>query len=94
MRPFVRALSIAVVVGLIVLVSVDLITRDGFPFLYNYWVPGCAAPGFACRATNPLLLGIDYLFWLILAFGLVVGVSKGLQGLARLGRFERGHSLI
>ena len=69
---------ISIFVGLALLTITSLITNgpnSGFPVSYNYWAPGCAAPGFARIAINPVLLKLDHVFWVGIALVFVVGLD-------------------
>ncbi len=77
--PFVQNLAIALGVAPILLgVSVQAVSNPyeasrGFPFSVTYVIPGCFGPGspLGCLAYDPLGVGLDYLFWAGLSFGIL-----------------------
>ncbi len=78
MRRIFRDLLIAAVMGLVLLGISHLPTRQlglysaGFPIPYSYYVSGCTLPRSACRAYDPLLVVLDYFFWLAIATVVIV----------------------
>ena len=82
MRRIFRDLLIAAVMGLVLLGISHLATRQpglysaGFPIPYSYYVSGCTLPGSACRAYDPLLVVLDYFFWLAIATIVILAIDK------------------
>jgi hypothetical protein len=79
-KQIVRDFSISTVIGLVFLSIAGRVTSTpntgGFPVSYIDWVANCWGPGNACRTYNPVLLGLDYLFWLAVALVLVTGLNR------------------
>src|SRR6266581_2786688 len=84
LRKFLRNLGIALGPALILLgVSIFATTNRfskspiGFPFSITYPIPGCATPGFPslCLAYDPVLVALNYLFWVGLSFALLTLAS-------------------
>ncbi len=70
-------------VGLLLLGIAHQATRQpglystGYPIDYSYYVSGCALPGSACRAYNPFLVGLDYLFYAGIAMIVITILDAG-----------------
>jgi len=84
LRQFLRNLGIALGPALILLVvsiyaSTNRFSEDpiGFPFSITHPIPGCATPGFPinCLAYDPVLVVLNYLFWVGLSFALLTLAS-------------------
>jgi len=84
LRKFLRNLGIALGPALILLgVSIFATTNRfeeypiGFPFSITHPIPGCATPGFPtlCLAYDPVLVVLNYLFWVGLSFTLLTLAS-------------------
>ena len=76
MDRLIRNVLISIFVGLALLTLTSIVTgglNPGFPVSYTYWALGCAAPGFACISINPVLLELDYIFWIGIALVFFVG---------------------
>ena len=77
LRRHVQTLAIALGVAPILLeisiyATTNRFTEDpiGFPFSITHPIPGCATPGFPieCLAYDPVLVALNYLFWVGLSF--------------------------
>src|SRR5438132_5011919 len=80
LRKFLRNLGIAIGPALILLgVSIFTTTNRfaeyhiGFPFSITHPIPGCATPGFPthCLAYDPVLVVLNYLFWVGLSLAVL-----------------------
>ena len=80
LRKFLRNLGIALGPALILLgVSIFATTNRfsenpiGFPFSITHPIPGCATPGFPtlCLAYDPVLVVLNYLFWVGLSLAVL-----------------------
>jgi hypothetical protein len=87
LRRFVQNLAIVlgpalILLGVSIYTTTDRFTEDpiGFPFSITHPIPGCATPGFpiACLAYDPVLVVLNYLFWVGFSFGILT-----------LGRWDR-----
>jgi hypothetical protein len=77
LRRFVQNLGIAlgpalILLGASIYATTDRFTENpiGFPFSITHPIPGCATPGFPiwCLAYDPVLVVLNYLFWVGLSF--------------------------
>ena len=84
LRNFLRNLGIALGPAVIILgVSIFATTNRfeaypiGLPFSITHPIPGCATPGFPtlCLAYDPVLVVLNYLFWVGLSFAVLTLAS-------------------
>jgi hypothetical protein len=73
-----RNLVLAFIIGLGFLGIVAFATTWGIPFAYDNPASSCPywGPSFWCYSYNPLIVGLDYLFWTGIAFLLVSAADR------------------
>ncbi len=84
LRRFLSNLGVAlgpaiILLGVSIYATTNRYTEDpiGFPFSITHPIPGCATPGFPilCLSYDPVLVALNYLFWVGLSVALLSIVS-------------------